>query len=59
MYNGSGNTILGRSFYCFLQSTRIVLINCFVKKSPKRPKNEIELGEKLRREYFDFKERSK
>jgi len=45
---------------CFFDETKvIVLINCFIKKSQKTPKNEIELGEKLRREYFKFKERSK
>ncbi len=38
---------------CFFDETKvIVLINCFIKKSQKTPKNEIELGEKLRREYF-------
>jgi phage-related protein len=45
---------------CFFDETKvIVLINSFIKKSQKTPKNEIELGEKLRREYFEFKERSK
>ena len=45
---------------CFFDETKvIVLINRFIKKSQKTPKNEIELGEKLRREYFEFKERSK
>jgi len=45
---------------CFFDETKlIVLINCFLKKSQKTPKNEIDLGEKLKREYFDFKERSK
>jgi len=45
---------------CFFDETKVILlINCFIKKSQKTPKNEIELGEKLKREYFEVKERSK
>ncbi len=45
---------------CFFDETKvIVLINCFLKKSQKTPKKEIELGNKLKSEYFEFKERSK
>ena len=45
---------------CFFDEEKvIILINCFLKKSQKTPKNEIELGERLKREYFKFKERSK
>ena len=45
---------------CFFDETKlIVLINCFSKKTQKTPKNEIELGERLKREYFEFKKRSK
>ena len=44
---------------CFFDETKVILlINCFIKKSQKTPKNEIELGEKLKREYFEVKERS-
>lgn len=45
---------------CFFDETKvIVLINCFLKKSQKTPKNEIELGERLKSEYYKFIERSK
>jgi len=45
---------------CFFDNNKVViLINCFLKKSQKTPKREIELGERLKREYFKFKERSK
>jgi phage-related protein len=45
---------------CFFDEKRvIVLINCFLKKSQKTPKNEIVLGERLKSEYFKFKERNK
>jgi phage-related protein len=44
---------------CFFDDKKvIVLINCFLKKTQKTPKNEIELGKRLRNEYFKFKERS-
>jgi len=33
----------------------LVVTNCFYKKSQKTPKEEIELGEKLKQEYFNFK----
>jgi phage-related protein len=36
----------------------IVLINCFLKKSQKTPKNEMESGKKLKQEYFLFKNRN-
>ena len=32
----------------------IVLVNCFLKKSQKTPKKEIALGQKLKREYFNY-----
>jgi len=37
----------------------IVLINCFLKISQKTPKKEIDLGHNLKREYFDFKNRTR
>ena len=45
---------------CFFDETKlIVLINCFIKKTQKTPKNELELGQKLKEEYFKIKERNK
>jgi len=42
--------------FCFFDDNKvIVLLNCFLKKSQKTPKNEIELGERLKSEYFKFK----
>ncbi|MFC1225020.1 type II toxin-antitoxin system RelE/ParE family toxin [Pedobacter sp. BG31] len=35
----------------------IILVNGFQKKSPKTPKGEIELAEKLKKKYFDGKEK--
>lgn len=41
---------------CFFDdSSLVVLINGFYKKSQKTPKREIILGKKLKEEYFDFK----
>jgi len=34
----------------------IILLNSFQKKTPKTPKKEIELAEKLKKEYFKEKE---
>jgi phage-related protein len=34
-----------------------VLVNGFIKKTQKTPKSEIELAEKLRKQYFDEKEK--
>ena len=47
-----------RIFCCFDKGNLVVLFNGFSKKTQKTPKNEIELGEKLKREYFEVKERS-
>jgi phage-related protein len=41
-----------RIFCFFDEGNLIVLINGFVKKSNKTPKNEIEMGNQLKREYF-------
>ncbi len=35
----------------------IVLINGFIKKNQKTPKSEIELAEKLKKQYFDEKDK--
>lgn len=41
-----------RIFCCFDRGNLVVLFNGFQKKSPKTPKQEIELAERLKREYF-------
>ncbi len=41
-----------RVFCCFDKGNLVVLFNAFQKKSQKTPKQEIELAEKLRAEYF-------
>ncbi|MEO8233310.1 MAG: type II toxin-antitoxin system RelE/ParE family toxin [Ignavibacteriota bacterium] len=41
-----------RIFSFFDEGNLVILINCFIKKSEKTPKNELELGKKLREEYF-------
>ncbi len=45
-----------RLFSFFDSGKLIVLINGFQKKTPKTPKWEIELAEKLKKQYFDEKE---
>jgi phage-related protein len=44
-----------RVFSFFDKGNLIILINGFQKKSQKTPKSEIELAEKLKKEYFDEK----
>lgn len=39
----------------FDEDKLIVVVNCFVKKSQKTPKKELELGQKLKQEYFNLK----
>ena len=41
-----------RIFSFFDEGNLIVLINCFIKKTEKTPKNELEQGKKLKEEYF-------
>ena len=44
--------------FCFFDEGRlIILLNGFQKKSQKTPKKEIELAEKLKKEYFKEKEK--
>jgi phage-related protein len=50
-----GNDIY-RVFSFFDKGNLIVLVNGFHKKSQKTPKNEIELAEKLKKQYFKEKE---
>ncbi|NEW81935.1 MAG: type II toxin-antitoxin system RelE/ParE family toxin [Mariniphaga sp.] len=44
-----------RVFSFFDEGRLIILLNGFQKKSLKTPKNEIELAEKLKKQYFDEK----
>jgi phage-related protein len=45
-----------RVFSCFDKGKLIILLNGFQKKTQKTPKNEIELAEKLKKQYFDGKD---
>ncbi len=45
-----------RVFSFFDEGNLIVLVNGFIKKTQKTPKSEIELAEKLKKQYFDEKE---
>ena len=45
-----------RVFSFFDKDQLVILVNVFQKKSKKTPKKEIELAEKLRKEYFNEKE---
>ena len=46
-----------RLFCFFYKGKHIVLINGFQKKTQKTPKAEIELAEKLKKQYFDEKDK--
>ena len=46
-----------RVFSFFDKGRLVILVNGFKKKSNKTPKNEIEKAEKLRKQYFDEKNR--
>jgi len=48
-----------RVFSFFEKGNLIVLINGFQKKTQKTPKKEIELAEKLKKQYFDEQQTSK
>lgn len=50
-------TDIYRVFSFFDKGNLIILINGFQKKSQKTPKSEIELAEKLKKQYFDEKGR--
>jgi len=47
-----------RVFSFFDKNQLVILINGFQKKSQKTPRREIELAEKLKKQYFDEKEKS-
>jgi phage-related protein len=44
-----------RVFSFFDKGKLVILLNGFQKKTPKTPKNEIELAERLKKQYFDEK----
>ena len=44
-----------RIFSCFDKGNLVILFNGFQKKTPRTPKQEIQLAEKLRKEYFEHK----
>jgi phage-related protein len=44
-----------RVFSFFDKGQLVILLNGFQKKTQKTPKNEIELAEKLKKQYFDEK----
>ena len=44
-----------RIFCCFDKENLVILFNGFQKKTQETPKQEIELAEKLKREYFELK----
>lgn len=48
-----------RIFCCFDKRNLVVLFNGFQKKTQKTPKQEIELAEKLKKEYFTLKGKTK
>jgi len=48
-----------RIFSCFDEGNIVVLFNGFQKKSQKTPKKEIEKAERLKKEYFELKNRNK
>lgn len=51
----SGSNIY-RIFCCFDKGNLVVLFNAFQKKTQKTPKQEIQLAEKLKNEYFTLKD---
>ena len=48
-----------RAFAFFDEGQLIVVANAFQKKTQKTPKNELELGEKIKKEYFNEKANKK
>ena len=53
------STMCIRVLYFFMVNQRIVLVNGFVKKAMKTPKNEMELAKKYRKEYLERRENFK
>ncbi|MBK9047548.1 MAG: type II toxin-antitoxin system RelE/ParE family toxin [Bacteroidetes bacterium] len=52
-----GNDIF-RIFCCFDKGNLVVLFNGFQKKTQKTPKQDLEIAEKLKKEYFESKIKS-
>ncbi|MCX6249359.1 MAG: type II toxin-antitoxin system RelE/ParE family toxin [Bacteroidetes bacterium] len=50
-------TNIYRVFSFFDEGKLVVLVNGFIKKTQKTPKNEIEQAEKLKKQYFDEKDK--
>lgn len=48
-----------RVFCCFDKGNLVVLFNAFQKKTQRTAKQEIELAEKLKKEYFNLKSKTK
>ena len=48
-----------RIFCCFDRGNLVILFNGFQKKTQKTPRNEIELAKKIKKEYFNEKDRNK
>ena len=48
-----------RAFAFFDEGQLIIVANAFQKKTQKTPKNELELGKKIKMEYFDEKAKNK
>ena len=46
-----------RVFSFFDKGQLVILVNGFQKKTPKTPKNELELAERIKQQYFDEKAR--
>ena len=46
-----------RVFSFFDEGSLVVLINGFIKKTQKTPKSEIELAERIKKQYFDEKDK--
>jgi phage-related protein len=45
-----GRSGIGRSFYCFLQGKRVVVLHAFIKKSQQTPDNELKMARKRLKE---------
>lgn len=48
-----GDKDIARAIWFFQKGKRIVIVRCFIKKSQKAPKGELELAQKRRADYLD------
>ena len=46
-----------RIFFCFDRGHIVILFNGFQKKAQKTPQNEIEKAKKLKKEYYEYREK--